>query len=229
MAINFGKWKSKFFGKEKAKKRKAKKEGQQDFFEDYEESKKETDSKFGFAEGTSFSKRKRKEDKKEAKARLNKMSKAKADRLNEERDFEAKKSFRSGANVEVLSPRFKKYPSKIAVKVPKPEDTKYVTIDLKNADVLLTKSIPEGTTRKDNVKIVQESDTKPKLDDIKIIGAKIKILDSGTVVYDKTPLKGQKTGFVKASFKGLGSTGKGLKGYGAKLKKKAGRGFNIEF
>ena len=61
------------------------------------------------------------------------------------------------------------------------------------------------------------------------IGAKIKILDSGTVVYDKTPLKGQKTGFVKASFKGLGSTGKGLKGYGAKLKKKAGRGFNIEF
>ena len=59
MAINFGKWKTKFFGKEKAKKRKAKKEGQQDFFEDYEETKKKTD-KFGFAEGTSFSKRKRK-------------------------------------------------------------------------------------------------------------------------------------------------------------------------
>ena len=94
---------------------------------------------------------------------------------------------------------------------------------------MLTKSIPEGTTRKDNIKIVQESDTKPKLDDIKIIGAKIKILDSGTVVYDKLPLKGQKTGFVKASFKGLGSTAKGIKGYGAKLKKKAGRGFNIEF
>ena len=226
----FDKWKTKFFRTKKTSKgKRSKKEGQQDFFQDFDESEKQASSRFGFAEGTAFSKKKRKEEKKAKKKVEDRIKKAQAEIDAEIIKQEAKKSFRAGAGVEILSPRFKKYPSKIAVKVPKPEDTKYVTIDLKNADVLLTKTLPEGTTRKDNIKIVQETDTRPKLDDIKLLGAKVKILDDGKVLYDKVPLKGKKSGFVKATFKGFSEPGKGIKGYAARLKKKAGRGLNIEF
>ena len=226
----FGKWKEKFFRTKKTpKNKKSKKEGQQDFFESYEEGSKSTSSEFGFAEGTAYAKKKKKEEKKAAKKEKDRISKAQAEEDAAIIEREAKKSFRSGAGVEILKPQLFKYPSRIAVKVPKPEDTKYVTLDLKNADVLLTKTIPEGTTRKDNIKIVTETDTKPKLDEIKLLGAKVKILDSGAVVYDKVPLKGKKKGFVKATFKNVGAKGKGIKGYAARLKKKAGRGLNIEF
>ena len=226
----FNKWKTKFFRTKKTSKgKRSKKEGQQDFFQDFDESEKQASSRFGFAEGTAFSKKKRKEEKKAKKKVEDRIKKAQAEIDAEIIKREAKKSFRSGAGVEILKPQMFKYPSRIAVKVPKPEDTKYVTIDLKNADVLLTKTIPEGTTRKDNIKIVTETDTKPKLDEIKLLGAKVKILDSGAVVYDKVPLKGKKKGFVKATFKGFSEPSKGIRGYAAKLKRKAGKGLNIEF
>ena len=105
----FGRWKAKFFSnKKESKKNKSKKEGQQDFFEDFDEAKEKTQSssKFGFAEGTSFAKKKIKEEKAEEK----KAKKEKEFEEKKEADAFVKKTFRAGADVEVLKPKVDKYP-----------------------------------------------------------------------------------------------------------------------
>ncbi len=216
--LKFGK------NKEKAKKRKAKKEGQQDFLEDYEESKKKSD-KFGFAEGTSFSKRKRKEEKAEKK----KAKKEKEFEEKKEADAFVKKTFRAGADVEVLKPKVDKYPEIISIRIPNPSLAKYIKVNLGTSEISLTQDTPKGIERGKDIGITADSNVRPKLTDIKVLGSKIVVRDDGKVVYDKKPIKQRKKGSLSTAFKLTERKTRGIKGYGAKLKRKAGRGLNIEF
>tara|TARA_R110000824_G_scaffold388405_2_gene583973 strand:+ start:1421 stop:2086 length:666 start_codon:yes stop_codon:yes gene_type:complete len=217
-------WKFKKSNK-KAKNKKSKKEGQQDFFEDYEESKKESESKYGFAEGTSFSKRKRKEEKTEKK----KAKKEKEFAEKKDVDEFVKKTFRSGADVQVLTPKVDKYPAIISIKIPNPSLAKYIKVNLETKEISLTQDTPKGIEKGKDIGITADSNTKPKITDIKILGSKIVVRDDGNVIYDKRPIKQRKKGSLSTVFKFTEKKSQGLRGYGAKLKKKAGKGLNIEF
>ena len=117
----FGRWKATFFSnKKESKKNKSKKEGQQDFDEAKEKT--QSSSKFGFAEGTSFAKKKIKEEKAEEK----KAKKEKEFEEKKEADAFVKKTFRAGADVEVLKPKVDKYPEIISIRVPNPSLAKYI-------------------------------------------------------------------------------------------------------
>lgn len=211
--------------KRKAKNKKSKKEGQQDFFEDYEEGKTKTESKFGFAEGTSFSKKKRKEEKAEKK----KAKKEKQFAEKKDVDEFVKKTFRSGADVQVLTPKVDKYPEIISIKIPNPSLAKYIKVNLATKEISLTQDTPKGIEKGKDIGITGDSNTKPKLTDIKVLGSKIVVRDDGKVVYDKRPIKQRKKGSLSTVFKFTEKKSQGLRGYGAKLKKKAGKGLNIEF
>ena len=204
----FGKFKK----EEKVKKVKPKKNTQGEFdfdsLDDLQKEKKVNDSKFGFAKDSKFAKDKEKKEKSEK---------------------EAKQRFRAGADVKVLNPSKKgKYPQEIAVRVRKPQDTKYIKIDLVKSDVTVTKETPTGVVKGDDIRIVSESGQRPKIDDIKLLGAKVRVNESGQVFYDKKTLGKRKGGFFEAKFN-LKSKGDKGKNFGARLKNKAGRGLRIEF
>ena len=204
----FGKFKK----EEKVKKVKPKKntQGELDFnsLDDLQKEKKANDNKFGFAKDSKFAKDKEKKEKAEK---------------------EAKQRFRAGADVKVLNPSEKgKYPQEIAVRVRKPQDTKYIKIDLVKSDVTVTKETPTGVVKGEDIRIVSESGQRPKIDDIKLLGAKVRVNESGQVFYDKKPLGKRKGGFFEAKFN-LKSKGDKAKNFGARIKNKAGRGLRIEF
>tara|TARA_B100000427_G_C15500666_1_gene591866 strand:+ start:892 stop:1572 length:681 start_codon:yes stop_codon:yes gene_type:complete len=220
---------SKFDKKTKSKKEKQKKDTQTQFdfssLDDLKKEKKTDDNKFGFAKDTKFAKEKEKEEKEKQKfAKLEEIKEEK-----EKQEKEAKQRFRAGADVKVLNPSEKgKYPQEIAVRVRKPQDTKYIKIDLVKSDVTITKDTPTGVVKGDDIRIVSESGQKPKIDDIKLLGAKVRVNESGQVFYDKKPLGKRKGGFFEAKFN-LKSKGDKTKNYGARLKNKAGRGLRLEF
>ena len=224
----FGKWKAKFFSnKKESKKNKSKKAGQQDFFEDFDEAKEKTQSssKFGFAEGTSFAKKKKKEGKAEEK----KAKKEKEFEEKKEADAFVKKTFRAGADVEVLKPKVDKYPEIISIRVPNPSLAKYIKVNLGTSEISLTQDTPKGIAKGKDIGITADSNVKPKLTDIKVLGSKIVVRDDGKVVYDKKPIKKRKKGSLSTAFKLTERKTRGLRGYGAKLKRKTSRGLNIEF
>tara|TARA_Y100001970_G_scaffold293179_1_gene438345 strand:+ start:2832 stop:3512 length:681 start_codon:yes stop_codon:yes gene_type:complete len=220
---------SKFGKKTKSKKEKQKKDTQTEFdfgsLDDLKKEKKTDDNKFGFAKDTKFAKEKEKEEKEKQKF-------AKLEEIKEEKEKlekEAKQRFRAGADVKVLNPSEKgKYPQEIAVRVRKPQDTKYIKIDLVKSDVTITKDTPTGVVKGDDIRIVSESGQKPKIDDIKLLGAKVRVNESGQVFYDKKPLGKRKGGFFEAKFN-LKSKADKTKNFGARLKNKAGRGLRLEF
>ena len=225
----FGKFKK----EEKVKKVKPKKNTQGEFdfdsLDDLQKEKNTNDNKFGFAKGSKFAKDKEKKEKaeKEAKEKFAKLQEIKEQK--EKAEKEAKQRFRAGADVKVLNPSEKgKYPQEIAVRVRKPQDTKYIKIDLVKSDVTVTKETPTGVVKGDDIRIVSESGQKPKIDDIKLLGAKVRVNESGQVFYDKKPLGKRKGGFFEAKFN-LKSKGDKGKNFGARLKNKAGRGLRIEF
>jgi hypothetical protein len=227
------KWaKFKFWQKAKKKKQKAQKEGQKDFFADYDEAEKETSKKppsqeevkdLGLAEDTKWAKAKKKEADQEAKRK----EKEKAEEKKEQAIKEGKEKFRAGADVKVIEPKEEgMFPRIIAVKVRQPKDTKYIKVDLQTNDVSITKDLPKGLIKGDLIRITSVSKQKPKVKDIKLLGAKIRITDSGQVIYDKKSIKKGK-GYFRSKF--APAVSKGSKSYMARLRKKTGKGLNLEW